>query len=233
LNHGADEERRLQLLSDLRDELASALNSLGDKESRGLHDNYTFHAAIWAKMVTEAFILLRREGRMDASKLLVRPVMETMFRVHAVRAQPELLFQIAYTERLEDQKWVRRAAARAGKVYDDKSEEDQWNAFKHMYQEQCPAHALDETKISSFEVAAKAGLGPYYDSHYRTYCKYEHAALRAIGGSLNDLTDSEDTRTMAMCVFATLNCVAAIGAEALNLQTLRDRLNTLDAPLQP
>jgi hypothetical protein len=45
VKHDADSEHEsLQLLSDFRDELATALNSLGGKQSRGLHDNFYWNS---------------------------------------------------------------------------------------------------------------------------------------------------------------------------------------------
>lgn len=75
--------------------------------------------------------------------------------------------------------------------------------------------------------ASIAGLKDYYDTHFRMYCKHTHAALRAIGGYMDDLSDPEDTRTMVLCRFAALAAVAEIGASVPNLKKLLARVDEL------
>src|SRR5438876_11927134 len=84
--HASQEERRsLALLCDIQQELANELNSVDGKQSRGALDNYCFHSGDHVNRVAEGFIFLRKSGRIDASKLLVRPLIETMFRVVAIQ----------------------------------------------------------------------------------------------------------------------------------------------------
>lgn len=67
-------------------------------------------------------------------------------------------------------------------------------------------------------------MAGYYDSHYRTYCRYSHGARWAMGGFLSDVTDPEDNRVMGLCTWSAVYALAAIGAEAPNLQSLLERL---------
>jgi hypothetical protein len=72
---------------------------MGGKPTRGAVDNYYFHSGDHVNRVAEGFIFLRKSGRIDASKLLVRPLTETMFRVVAIQKKnPELFYRIAYSE---------------------------------------------------------------------------------------------------------------------------------------
>jgi hypothetical protein len=71
---------------------------MGGKPTRGAVDNYYFHSGGHVNRVAEGFIFLRKSGRIDASKLLVRPLTETMFRVVAIQKNPELFYRIAYSE---------------------------------------------------------------------------------------------------------------------------------------
>ena len=71
---------------------------MGGKPTRGAVDNYHFHSGDHVNRVAEGFIFLRKSGRIDASKLLVRPLTETMFRVVAIQKNPELFYRIAYSE---------------------------------------------------------------------------------------------------------------------------------------
>ena len=71
---------------------------MGGKPTRGAVDNYYFHSGDHVNRVAEGFIFLRKSGCIDASKLLVRPLTETMFRVVAIQKNPELFYRIAYSE---------------------------------------------------------------------------------------------------------------------------------------
>ena len=223
--------KAFELLCDLQNELTKALASLAGKQSRGFQDNFNVYSAGHINRAAEGFIFLTKASRIDASKFLIRPAIEAMFRLEAVRKQPDLLFRIAYTERIEDQKWIRRAAVRAQVSYDTAAEERRWSKAKKDYARQCPGHRLEEKELRVRDAAKAIGktMEDYYDSHYLMYCKYTHAALRALGGSLNELADFEDARTMALSVFSALDILATIGGAAPNLESLRERMDELDA----
>ncbi len=221
----SEEERSLNLLCDIQRELANALNSLGGKQSRGALDNYYFYSADHVNRAAECFIFLRRSGRIDASKFLVRPAIETMFRVEAVQRKPELLYRIAYAETIvEDPKWIGSAAIRSAVTFDNAPHAKALESFKEQLQEQFPMLTMEDKYISLREIADVAGCAGYYDSHYRTYSRYAHGAMRAIGGFLTDLTDPEDNRAMGVCTWSLANALNSIGAQSPNLQTLRQRL---------
>jgi len=223
--HG-EEERSLNLLCDMQQELANALDSVGGQQSRGALDNYYFYSADHVNRAAEGFIFLRKSRRIDASKLLVRPVIETMFRVEAIQKKPELFCRIAYSESVvEDPRWIGPAARRAGATFDEDTHSKRFEKFKAKLSKQLPNVALEDNDISLREIAEVAGFARYYDSHYRMYCRYTHGALRAIGGFLTNLTDPEDNRVMGFCTFSAVNALAKIGAEAPNLQSLLQRLN--------
>ena len=220
------EERSFNLLCDTQQELADALNSLGGQQSRGALDNYYFHAAKHLNRAVEGFIFLRKSGRIDASKFLVRPVIETMFRLEAIQKKQELFYRIAYSETIvEDQKWIRPAASRAGATFDEAAHSKRFKEFKEQLSKQLANVPLEDKDISLWEIAQAAGMAWDYDSHYRTYCRYTHGALWAIGGFLTDLTDPDDNHTMGRCTWSVLNALTSIGAKAPNLQSLSQRLN--------
>jgi hypothetical protein len=83
---------------------------------------------------------------------------------------------------------------------------------------------LEDKYISIWEIAEVAGLAGYYESHYRTYSRYTHGALWAMGDFLTDLTDPEDNRVMGFCTWSAVNALVGIGAESPNLQSLYQRL---------
>jgi hypothetical protein len=221
------ETAAMTLLNDLQVELAGALNSLGGKLSKDLYENYLFYSASHINRAVEGFLFLRKGSRIDAAKLAVRPAMEAMLRIQAVQRKPELLYRIAYTERLELKKWVRPSAVRQGKKYDEASDERQWSEFKRMYKEQFADHSLLDERLPLIEATRLAGLEVYYDTHYRMYCKYAHAALVALGGYLDELADPEDSRTMVYCAFSALEGLGSIGAATKGLDVLRQRVDGL------
>jgi hypothetical protein len=224
------EQQSLELLNDLQVDLCHVLNSIGGKRSEGLSDNYKVYSAGYVNQAAEGFIYLRNAGRIDSSKLLIRPAMEMMIKLQAVHTKPELLFRIAYSEMLDDRKWFKPATLQAGQPYDLATDEKRWSDFKDKYKAQFPAHKLDEKKLTLMDAAEAAGLKGYYNIYYRMYCKYTHAALRAVGGYLNELADPEDNRTMALCVFATLEALIPIGGASPNFNSLQERMRSFDEP---
>lgn len=222
------ENASLTLLCDMQSGLRDALNSLARRESNGLMDHFLVFLSAHINRAAEGYISLRRSARVDASKLLIRPGIEAMIRILAVQKHPELLFRIAFTERREDRKWIRPCAIQAGQDYDSQDQR-QWDDFKREYRTHFPQHVLEETENSLFDTAKKAGMEGYYNSHYRLYCRFTHAALGATVGDLN-YSDSEDNRTMALCVCCGLEAVASAGGDAPTLSSLRKRLSNLDTP---
>lgn len=219
------------LLADLQNELALALNSLGGKESQGLHDHYEVYMSGYVNRAAEGFVFLRTAGRVDSSKLLVRPAMEAAIRLLAIRKQPPLLYRIAFSEHQSDSAWLRALGDQAGGAFNEADFQKQWSEFKQKYIEQFPQYPPVDKPIGIESLAQKAGIGGYYHSHYRTYCKHAHGTIRAVRGFLDDLTDREDTRAMSWSVFAALEGLPRLGAESRNLELLRTRLATLDTQL--
>lgn len=216
-----DDAPSLQLVRDLRTELAHCLNSIGGKEYETTGKFIGYSAAHMNRAV-DGYVFLRESGRVDSSKLLVRPMIEIMFRVKAVKTNPGLIYRIAYTENLERDKWLRAAVTRQGKQY--QPDADGWDRFKKYCEGKFSACDVRDEKISLYSVAESCGVEGYYDSHYRLYCKFTHAALEAVTGDLNPLSDSEDNRTAALCMFEAINALLTIGAESPNLEALQQRL---------
>lgn len=217
----------IDLLSDLQRELADALNSLGGKAPKVIADRYFVGAASYIHKAVDGYLVLRKEGRIDSSKLLIRSAIEAMIRVQALRAKPEIFYQIAYSERIEDHKWFRPAATKAGIVYEKDPEPPGWSEFEDAFRQEFPTVALNTNKLSVRDAAVVAGLEQYYDTHYRLYCQYAHAALRAMGGYSDDLSDPEDSRTMVLCAFVALSAIISVGAESPKFDSLHVRVDEL------
>ena len=140
----------LQLLRELQCCLADILNSLGGKSGSDLRDHFVFYTSVYLNRAAEGFIALREAGRPDASKLLVRPALEAMFRQHAVINRPELLYRMAFTERKEERKLLRPVYARANKDYDS-LDEQQWRKFSTKYRNQFPTHVLEDKPLTLYD----------------------------------------------------------------------------------
>jgi hypothetical protein len=52
--------------------------------------------------------------------------------------------------------------------------------------DEIPEHPLTEEELSLRRAAECAGIEGYYDSHYRLYCRFTHAAFRASTGDLSE-----------------------------------------------
>jgi hypothetical protein len=220
------EARSLQLVADTQLQLAATLNSLTGKQHQGLQDVFPIYSAGHVNRAADGYVLLRKAGRIDSSKLLIRPALEATIKILAVRKQPELLYRIAYSERLEDQKWIGAAARRQGGDYTAQDEKN-WEEFTKAYSTHFPGQRLTEQKLSLRDAAVIAGLGDYYDSHYRLYCQFTHAAFRAVTRGLDEL-DTHDNRTMAICTLVGIEATVSVGASAPHLGALRNRLEEID-----
>lgn len=215
-----------QLVRAIQEALQHALESLTGKPHKGMLDQYNLHSARFVTRVADSFAILQEFGRPDMTKLLMRPVIEVTFRVEAIRRNPELLYQIAYSEILEDKKWFRFIDEQNGKPYEEGSEQQELEEVTRKYQEHFPEQSIVKSKLSTFDVARAARLEPYYNSHYRLYCQYSHASFRALTGNLVEITDRADHRVMSFCGVVGLNVLHSMGAETPDLQPLFEHLNS-------
>src|SRR5260370_10872584 len=103
------EEESLKLVEDFDNELVHALDSLGDKKANGLLDQYRFWSSKHLQRAVDGFAFVRRSGRVDGSKFLVRPAIEMMIRLEAARQHPDLFYRIAHSLHLQDKHLLRIA----------------------------------------------------------------------------------------------------------------------------
>ena len=107
----------MAVLSELQPAIAAALDSLGGKMTKGVEDLYYLYASRHINTAVDAFILLRRDHRVDGARLLVRPALETMLRLRAVRAKPHLLYRVLIADNNELDKWFSGVARRHNLPY--------------------------------------------------------------------------------------------------------------------
>ena len=186
----------MALLSELQPAIAGAMDSLGGKMTKGVEGLYYLYASSHINKAIDAFILLRQGNRIDGARLLVRPTIETMLRLQAVRAKTYLIYRVLLREALEFDKWIGAVAKRSGIAYVRVCDHDEWQTFKDRCITQFGADTVKDIPLSSYDAAVEIGAGDYYDSHYRGYCQYTHGSLEAVSGSLDELIDPEDTPVM-------------------------------------
>src|SRR5262245_8812326 len=105
------EQESLDLLAAFVAEITEALSSLDGKKHNWLFDNYRFWSSKHLHRAADGFAFLRRAGRADASKFLIRPAIETVLRLQAVKKHPDLLYRIAFSEHCQDERFLRAAAS--------------------------------------------------------------------------------------------------------------------------
>jgi hypothetical protein len=215
----------MTLLSELQPAIALALDSLGGKMTKGVEDIYYLYTSRHINLALDGFILLRHEHRIDGARLLVRPALEAMLHLQAVRTKPYLLYRVLLREAREADKWYGSVAKRHNIAYTPVCDRDEWKAFKDRCVAQFGADNLQESPLSSYDAAVEIGVEAYYDSHYRGYCQYTHGGLDAASGSLDELTDPEDTRVMLHSALVALDALVEIGAECPGIGCFRERFS--------
>jgi hypothetical protein len=219
----------MTLLSELEPAISSALNSLGEGHmTQGIEDLYYFYAAKHIHDTVDAFIVLRGQHRVDGARLVVRPALETMLRLRAVRAKPHLLYRVLIAENNELNKWFSGVARRHNLPYTPISQRPEWQAVKARCASQFGAEKLNnETPLTAYDAAAAIGIEAYYDSHYRGFSHYTHGLLEAVSGNLDELIDPEASRVMLQSAMTSLETLADLGADCPGLTSFSERVNAV------
>jgi len=225
-SHSAEaEEKSLKLVEDFNNELRDALDSLEGKKV-GLLDTYRFWSSKHLQRGVDGFAFLRRSGRVDGSKFLVRPAIEMMIRLEAARQHPALFYRIAHSEYLQDKHLLRIAGDDPKlQAQNDKN----WEEFKNAFVKEFPTVPIPnvDDRLTIEHLAAKAGLTPFYNSHYRIYCRYTHGALHASTGNIDKATDRADNQIMAVTALVALDNLISLGAKSSNRDRLAQRLEDI------
>jgi hypothetical protein len=197
--HGPEETRLLTLLRELLPILGDGLNSLGGKTPPTPDIHYLSWTAVSVNHAAGGYLLLRESHRVQASKLLVRPVLEAVFSGIAAVQNSDFLLHKAHHESQQDKKLVKKDSADYAAI------ERAFEEFRRVFNERNPGRTVVPKKITVEDTAKMAGLWPLYDGAYRVYCQFTHGALRAATGNLDNATDAFDTRTVIWCVLAMLD----------------------------
>jgi len=216
----------MTLLSDFEPAIGRAINSLGKRMTKRMEDWYCFFAAKHIHDALDAFIVLRGQHRLDGARLLVRPALETMLKLKAVREKPHLLHRALLADNKEMDKWFSSVARRHDLPYTPIAERAEWAAFKERFVQQFGAENLgDSTPLTAYDAAKAIGTEAYYDTHYRCFSHYTHGLLEAISGALDDLIDPVASRVMLQSAMVALDALTYLGANCPNLESLNQRAN--------
>ena len=210
-----------EFVEPLQKMLSGSLDSLGGRPRDGLEEAYKGYCAVQINRSTAGFLCLKSNALDYSARMLIRPAMEAMFKILAVRQEPHLLYRIARSEHEQDEKWARPFAT-GGKELHDEEFEKKWEEFKRNYQQAYPAHPLTDSSIGLRSLAVKAKVDPYYDSHYRLYCQFTHAALRASTDDLDGFS-GEDERTIAATLIVAIEAVLECGGDCDGFAKIRNR----------
>ena len=223
-------EESLKLVEDFVVELTNALDSLGGKTPtpNTLLSRYRFWSSKHLQRALAGFAFLRQSGRVDSSKFLVRPAIEMFIRLEAATKDPDLFYRIAASEHRRDAQLLgesdRLSKDKTQSKVNWKQFEEDWQRFKDAFTREFPNVSKSDAELDMASAAEKAGLKPFYSSHYRIYSQYTHGALRASTGTLDPATDLEDNRIMAICALGALNALVSLGAKSPNQGNLVEGL---------
>jgi hypothetical protein len=205
------------LVRDMSAELEAAAASMHGRIFRG-EQTYAILAGKYVLAGAKGYIRLQEESQNVAAKFLIRPMIEAAVYAVAIRADPPLLFRKAFTEYLADVKWAKGIDSRVVANIDA-----YWKTFTKSYGQRFPEVEQEESKLLFKDAADKVAPG-FYERYYRLYSQYSHATVRAMDGSLEPL-GVEDHWTVAICTFAALENLKALGAISANFESLKTRLS--------
>jgi hypothetical protein len=216
----------IKVLKELQPIIVKALNSLDGKMPANAGAKYLGVVAKTVNRASDGYVELRQAGRMDASKLLIRPALEAVFCGIAAVSNKEFLFRKAYSEWEEHKKLFSRDLV--GKAQAD----EVLKRLQEDFPKHNPDYPVNLKPASIWDAANMAGLLPVYEYAYRMYCKFTHSAMSAVSGNLDEQTDLHDTPTMVWCVLTTLRFLKEhTPAEIPDLGAFTQRVELLDAEL--
>lgn len=184
----------VELLKRVQTSLAHALNSLAGKSTEG-GASYLVWCSAHVNKAFGGYIVLRECRLIHASKLLFRPVLEAMFYGRASVRRKEFWLEKAYSELLEDARFVAQDGTNRKTIETNAKKE--FDRIKQLAVKNQPSYrSVQPKEVSAKSAAESAGLAKAYQIDYRLYCQFMHGALRAASGDLDALTDERDTPLM-------------------------------------
>ena len=233
------EDEALQLIDDLQVLLADTVASIVGKQITGEVSYLRWGASRICKIV-EGYSELRRRQMMHASKILIRPVMETTAAVVAAFRETGFLFQKSYSEYEEDKtlllefrKNLKTANEQTGLVEQHLAElELSWEQSKRCWSQFQPHGPKKFEKLNFPGILDVAGLNGWY-AQYRLYCQFTHGTMRAASGNFDEMTDPADNLVILYFTLIILDHLKKYApVEMVDLAPFRHRAKLLMEPIK-
>ena len=198
MEYSAKEIEVLKLLKELQDVLNVAVIALGGMRPKTPERSYLGFVANAVKNIADGYLVLRNEGRLTASKLLVRPAIELILNGTAVEKKPGLLVRKAYSE------WEAEGKMYKGTQFEAKHDQ-RWQDFKKRVKIVDPNCQIVRKRLTIRETAQLASMDKIYDVAYGIYCRFTHGAFDAVQGNLDGVTNDRDSQVMTYCVIQAIS----------------------------
>jgi Family of unknown function (DUF5677) len=227
----ADEQETvaMKLLLDLVTASLHAIKSLEGQLPKTLIREYFYYSARGINEAALGFWVLRDRGLKVGARLLVRPAIEAVFRMNAVKQKPELIYRIFYEEAVELDKWTRRMLQFRG--IEPKAttfDSPEWRTIREGCVKAFGKDKLTDAPMKLVDFARAAGMEQVYYVSYAMYCKHTHGSFTALQGRLDFMSDPTDVWTMVMSSMEALEVLVLwVGGECRDFERLRERWKTV------
>lgn len=203
MKYRSTEDDSLALIAELHRFLAEARDSIAGKTTEA-EVSYLIWGTSHVNKLVSGYYELRSRHLIHASKIMIRPMIETIAAVVAAIKQPGFLFQKACSEYGEDKNLLTEfrklleTSKQPTAAVDQQlvALEKDWDQFKQRWNRPHPAGQKSAKKLRFPDVLHAAGLDAWY-AQYRIYCQFTHGALRATTGDLDEMTDPADDLVVA------------------------------------
>ena len=185
--HCKEESELLKLLKEVHEILSKALNSLNGTTPPTHESSYLCSAADSVCLAADGYIFLRENGRVNASKLLIRPMVEAALFASAVVNVKGFYFRKRYSEFVDEGKL--RGNAPQMKAQVKKASSD----LAAILQKGDPTYPIKEGAVSVFDAAHAVGMRDVYEIVYRMYCQYTHGSAKAARGEFDGVPNGGES----------------------------------------
>jgi hypothetical protein len=167
----AARDKPISLVKELHGLLGQAIHSLVGTALTTPESSYLVWSTTHISRIASGYILLRENGDLYASRLLVRPVIESTFYVGAALKVRGLIYWKARSEADQDKKLF--------PMIDPKQVDKDTDDFKNALLGLDPTYPIGERFVDAFQAASFLNWTATYQGGYRTYSQYTHGTLRA------------------------------------------------------
>lgn len=204
------DDNLLPLITELNAALEAALGSLGGMLTDG-EATYLVWMASHVFRLVEGYIKLRNAGSTYASKLMVRPIIESVTVAVAAAKKPEFFIFQARKEHREAKRLLGEVCA-IYKAHGQSTKEIEgyiaamemhWHQFEGDWVKRHPKAANRPKKMAFKEVLDLIGLGNVY-AQYCIYSHFTHGSVRAAAGDFDAMTNEPDNLIVGYFVLAML-----------------------------